>query len=56
MYRRVKRPPRQRRELKLKNEFVSVRNYRPLVNTSSDSKQNVQKRRNAWRKSSSVSS
>lgn len=56
MYRRVKRLPRQRREPRLKNEFVSVRNYRPLVNTSSDLKQNVQKRRNAWRKSSSVNS
>jgi len=56
MCRKVKRLHRQRRERRQKSEFVSVRNYRLLVSTSYDSRQNVQKRKNAWRRSSNESS
>lgn len=56
MCRKVKRLPRQRRERRQISEFVSVKNYRLPVSTSYDSRQNVQKRKNAWRRSSNESS
>ena len=46
---------RLRKEQRLRSASVFVRSFRPLVNTSSDLRLNVPKKRNAWRKSSSAS-
>ena len=50
-----RRLPRLRKEQRLRSASVFVRSFRPLVNTSSDLRLNVPKKRNAWRKSSSAS-
>ena len=50
-----RRLPRLRKEQRLRSASVFVRSYRQLVNISLDSRLNVPRKRNAWRKSSSAS-